>query len=195
MQIKITAIPVDDQDKALDFYTNKLGFTKKADIHIGPLRWLTVSSPEGPEGVELVLQTMDFPPSRIYQKARFDADIPAVAFISNDVHAEYARLARGVRAAEGARGQVPRCAAKLGPYHRRRVRGRMRQSRQSGSACTLSDRPPELSIKHAGGASYEFFGGEWAERTITLSSAARFSPQSYKDWRIGRRVWPCSVSR
>jgi catechol 2,3-dioxygenase-like lactoylglutathione lyase family enzyme len=98
MQIKITAIPVDDQDKALNFYTNKLGFTKKADIHIGPLRWLTVSSPEGPEGVELVLQTMDFPPSRIYQKARFDADIPAVAFISSDVHAEYARLKeRGIK--------------------------------------------------------------------------------------------------
>jgi catechol 2,3-dioxygenase-like lactoylglutathione lyase family enzyme len=98
MQIKITTIPVDDQDKALDFYTTKLGFTKKADIPIGPLRWLTVSSPEGANGVELVLQKTDFPPSRVYQKARFDADIPAAAFISGDVHAEYALLKeRGVK--------------------------------------------------------------------------------------------------
>ena len=97
MQITMSVISVDDQDNALEFYTRKLGFTKKTDMNMGPLRWLTVSSPEGAEGVELVLEKTEFPPSKIYQKARFDAGIPAIAFTSSDIHAEYARLKeRGV---------------------------------------------------------------------------------------------------
>ena len=97
MQITMSVISVDDQDNALEFYTRKLGFTKKTDMNMGPLRWLTVSSPESSEGVELVLEKTEFPPSKIYQKARFDAGIPAIAFTSSDIHAEYARLKeRGV---------------------------------------------------------------------------------------------------
>ena len=92
MQITMAVISVDDQDRALQFYTKKLGFTKKTDMNMGPLRWLTVSSPEGAEGVELVLEKTDFPPSKIYQQARFDAGIPAIAFNSSDIRAEYARL-------------------------------------------------------------------------------------------------------
>ncbi len=98
MQIKFASIMVDDQDKALDFYTTKLGFVKKADISMGAYRWLTVSSPDGVEGMELVLEPMAFPPARTYQKALFDASIPAAAFITRDIQAEYQRLKeRGVR--------------------------------------------------------------------------------------------------
>ena len=92
MQIKLTSVMVDDQEKALRFYTTILGFVKKADILMGPFRWLTVSSPEGVEGVELVLEPMGFPPAQTYQQALFAAGIPATAFISKDVHAEYKRL-------------------------------------------------------------------------------------------------------
>lgn len=83
---------VDDQDKALRYYTTNLGFVKKHDIPMGPFRWLTVSSPEGAEGVELVLEPMGFPSATTYQKALLDADIPATAFITNDIAAEYRRL-------------------------------------------------------------------------------------------------------
>ena len=85
MQIRLASITVDDQEKALGFYTGKLGFVKRADIAMGPIRWLTVSSPEGADGVELLLEKMDFPPSQIYQQARFNAGIPAVAFTSSMV--------------------------------------------------------------------------------------------------------------
>ena len=80
MQIKLASIMVDDQEKALLFYTNVLGFTKKADNLMGSFRWLTVTLPEGAEGVELVLEPMHFPPSQAYQKALFDAGIPPRRF-------------------------------------------------------------------------------------------------------------------
>jgi predicted enzyme related to lactoylglutathione lyase len=97
MQITFTSIPVEDQEKALAFYTSVLGFTKKTDITMGTFRWLTVSSPEGAQGVELVLEPMGFPPTAVYQKARFDAGIPATAFITRDIAAEFLRLkGRGV---------------------------------------------------------------------------------------------------
>lgn len=97
MQIKLTSILVDDQDKALRFYTTMLGFEKKTDIPLGPYRWLTVCSPEGAEGVELVLEPTGFPPAQSYQKALFDAGIPITAFITSDIDAEYRRLKdRGV---------------------------------------------------------------------------------------------------
>jgi catechol 2,3-dioxygenase-like lactoylglutathione lyase family enzyme len=92
MQIKLSSVMVDDQDKALDFYTRVLGFVKHADIPMGPYRWLTVVSPDGIEGVELVLEPISFPPAQIYQKALYDAGIPATAFISKDIQAESRRL-------------------------------------------------------------------------------------------------------
>ena len=98
MQITLASIMVEDQDHALHFYTSVIGFVKKNDIPMGPFRWLTVSSPEGVNGVELVLEPMGFPPARTYQKALFDAGIPATAFISRDIAAEFERLTgRGVK--------------------------------------------------------------------------------------------------
>jgi catechol 2,3-dioxygenase-like lactoylglutathione lyase family enzyme len=92
MQIKLVSIPVDDQDKALRFYTAMLGFETCADVPMGAYRWLTVTSPDGVEGVELVLEPMAFDAARIYQQALFNAGIPATAFISQNIHADYARL-------------------------------------------------------------------------------------------------------
>ena len=83
---------VKDQDTALRFYTSVLGFKRMADIPMGQFRWLTVTSPDGIDGVELVLEAMSFPPAQAYQKARFDAGIPAIAFTTKDIHAEYNRL-------------------------------------------------------------------------------------------------------
>lgn len=97
MQIKLTSILVSDQEQALRFYTETLGFVKMADIPMGPFRWLTVTSPDGVEGVELVLEPLAFPPAQVYQKALFDAGIPATAFLTKDIQAEYKRLKdRGV---------------------------------------------------------------------------------------------------
>ncbi len=92
MQIKLVSIPVDDQDKALRFYTSILGFETCADVPMGPYRWLTVTSPDGMDGVELVLEPMSFEPARVYQVALFNAGIPATAFISKNIHADYTRL-------------------------------------------------------------------------------------------------------
>ncbi len=98
MQIRLASIFVDDQDKALRFYTAIIGFVKDKDIPMGPFRWLTVRSPEGAEGVELVLEPMSFPPAEVFQKALFAAEIPATAFLTNDIQAEFARLReRGVK--------------------------------------------------------------------------------------------------
>ena len=91
MQIKFVSIIVNDQDKALEFYTTRLGFEKMADIPMGQGRWLTVTSPEGIEGVELVLEAPDFPPARAYQEARFNAGIPAAALISLDIQKDNQR--------------------------------------------------------------------------------------------------------
>jgi len=92
MQIRLATVLVDDQDKALSFYVDKLGFKKSKDIPMGPFRWLTVVAPEGADGVELVLEPASFPPGAAYQRALFEAGIPATAFISTDIAAEYARL-------------------------------------------------------------------------------------------------------
>jgi predicted enzyme related to lactoylglutathione lyase len=92
MQIKLASIPVDDQTKALQFYTTVLGFKKQTDITMGTFRWLTVSSPDGVAGVELVLEPMGFPPAGIYQKARFEAGMPSTAFFTRDIAAEFHRL-------------------------------------------------------------------------------------------------------
>jgi len=97
MQIKFVSLFVKDQKVALQFYTQMLGFTKMADIPLGEDRWLTVVSPDGIDGVELVLELVRFPPAAEYQKALFDAGIPATALISQDIQRDYRELkARGV---------------------------------------------------------------------------------------------------
>ena len=98
MRITLSSIMVEDQDRALHFYTSVLGFEKKHDIPMGQFRWLTVSSPEGVDGVELVLEPMAFAPARVYQKALFEAGIPATAFITKDIDTEFQKLkSRGVK--------------------------------------------------------------------------------------------------
>lgn len=88
---------VDDQDKALKFYTETLGFVKKHDILMGEFRWLTVVSPEEMNGAEIVLEPMGFPPARTFQKELFGAGIPANAFAVENIQAEYEKLkAKGV---------------------------------------------------------------------------------------------------
>jgi predicted enzyme related to lactoylglutathione lyase len=98
MRIKWTTLYVDDQDRALRFYTDKLGFRKKADVSQGNYRWLSVASPEDPEGVELVLQSNANPAGRAYQEALHGQGQPAAQFLVSDVQAEHDRLvAQGVK--------------------------------------------------------------------------------------------------
>jgi predicted enzyme related to lactoylglutathione lyase len=92
MKLKFMSVMVLDQEHALQFYTSVLGFQKMADLPIGPLRWLTVTSPDGIAGVELVLEPVNFEPARIYQKALFEAGIPAIALITTNLNADVARL-------------------------------------------------------------------------------------------------------
>jgi predicted enzyme related to lactoylglutathione lyase len=92
MKIILTSVMVDNQEKALKFYTEVLGFVKKNDIPLGEDRWLTVVSPEGPEDVELLLEPMGFPPARTYQKALFEAGIPLTSFAIDDIQKEYERM-------------------------------------------------------------------------------------------------------
>ena len=97
MQAKFISVLVEDQEKALKFYTEKLGFAKMADISMGDYRWLTVTPPDGPEGVEVVLEPAAFPPAKVYQRALFDAGIPITALTTGDVRADFERLkTRGV---------------------------------------------------------------------------------------------------
>ena len=96
MKIKLTSVYVDDQETALRFYTEVLGFVKKADVSQGPYRWLTVASPEEPEGTELQLALNDNPAARAYQQAMFQQDQPAAMFFTDDMQADYERMkARG----------------------------------------------------------------------------------------------------
>ena len=96
MKIKLTSIFVDDQSKALRFYTEVLGFTKKADFSIGPFRWLTVASPEEPDGTELQLALNNNPAAKTYQQAVFQQNQPAANFITDDIKSDYERIiARG----------------------------------------------------------------------------------------------------
>ena len=96
MKIKLTSIYVVDQDKALRFYTEVLGFIKKTDVSQGPFRWLTVASPEEPDGTELQLTLNGNPAARAYQQAIFEQGQPAAMFFTDDVRADYERIeARG----------------------------------------------------------------------------------------------------
>jgi catechol 2,3-dioxygenase-like lactoylglutathione lyase family enzyme len=92
LKITLTSVLVSDQDKALDFYTRVLGFVKKKEIPLGTVRWLTVVSPEAPDGVELLLEPMDFAPAQTYQAALFAAGIPLTSFAVADIQSEYERL-------------------------------------------------------------------------------------------------------
>jgi catechol 2,3-dioxygenase-like lactoylglutathione lyase family enzyme len=92
MQLKFLSLMVDNQDKALRFYTTLLGFKKMADLPMGQLRWLTIISPDGIDGVELVLEPISFPWAQKYQKDRFDAGMPAISLITNNIQADHNRL-------------------------------------------------------------------------------------------------------
>jgi glyoxylase I family protein len=92
MKIKLTAIFVDDQDKAVRFYTEVLGFQKKLDLPAGEYRWITVVSPEGPSDLQLALEPNANPAAKAFQKAMFEQGIPLTSFESSDVVAESKRL-------------------------------------------------------------------------------------------------------
>ncbi|MEV4331681.1 VOC family protein [Streptomyces sp. NPDC049597] len=92
MRINLASVFVDDQDKALRFYTEVLGFVKKNDVPLGEHRWLTVVSPENPDGTELVLEPDSHPAVKPYTSALVEDGIPVTSFAVDDVHAEFARL-------------------------------------------------------------------------------------------------------
>ena len=96
MKIKLTSVYVDNQEKALRFYTDALGFVKKADFSQGPFRWLTVASSEDPDGTELQLALNSNPAAKAYQQAMLQQSQPAAMFFTDDVQADYERMkARG----------------------------------------------------------------------------------------------------
>ena len=92
MKIKLTSVFVDDQDRALRFYTEVLGFTKKADFSQGPFRWLTVGSPEEPDGTQLQLALNNNAAAKTYQEAIFQQGQPAAMFYTDDVKGDYERI-------------------------------------------------------------------------------------------------------
>ncbi|MGA7239757.1 MAG: VOC family protein [Bryobacteraceae bacterium] len=92
MKIKLTSVYVDDQSKALSFYTEVLGFAKKADFSQGPFRWLTVSSADEPDGTQLQLALNDNPAAKAYQQAMFQKGQPAAMFFTDDVKGDYERI-------------------------------------------------------------------------------------------------------
>ena len=94
MKIKLTSVFVDDQDKALRFYTEVLGFVKKEDFPVGEFKWLTVVSPEEPDDVELLLKPNDNPAAKSYQKSLFEQGIAQASFAVDNIHKEYERLKR-----------------------------------------------------------------------------------------------------
>jgi catechol 2,3-dioxygenase-like lactoylglutathione lyase family enzyme len=92
MRINLASVLVDDQDKALRFYTEVLGFVKKTDVPVGAARWLTVVSPEQPDGTELLLEPDAHPAAKPFKRALVDDGIPYTSFAVDDVHAEHERL-------------------------------------------------------------------------------------------------------
>jgi len=92
MKIKVTSVYVDDQEKALRFYTEILGFAKKADFSNGPYRWLTVASPEEPNGTELQLALNNNPAAKAFQEAIYHQNQPAVMFFTEDIKGDYERI-------------------------------------------------------------------------------------------------------
>jgi catechol 2,3-dioxygenase-like lactoylglutathione lyase family enzyme len=94
VKIKLTSVLVEDQDKALKFYTDVLGFVKNKEIPLGTAKWLTVVSPDGPKEIELLLEPNDNPAAKAFQAALLEQGIPFTAFAVADVHREYSRLTR-----------------------------------------------------------------------------------------------------
>lgn len=92
MKIKLTSVFVDNQDKALKFYTEKLGFIKKHDVPVGEFKWITVVSPDGSDEIELLLEPNQNPVAKTYQKALYEQGIPFTSFFVEDVQKEYERL-------------------------------------------------------------------------------------------------------
>jgi catechol 2,3-dioxygenase-like lactoylglutathione lyase family enzyme len=92
MRINLASVLVDDQDKALRFYTEVLGFTQKHDVPMGTYRWITVVSPDDPGGTELVLEPDEHPAAKPFKEALIADGIPFTSFAVDDVHAEYERL-------------------------------------------------------------------------------------------------------
>lgn len=92
MKIKLVSVLVRDQEKALKFYTEVLGFIKKTEIPLGEHKWLTVVSPEEQDGVEAVLEPIAFEPAKVYQQSLFEAGIPLTAFHVDDIQKEVVRL-------------------------------------------------------------------------------------------------------
>ena len=92
MKIRLTNVFVDDQEKALKFYEEVLGFVKKQDFLVGEFKWLTVVSPEEPDGVELLLEPSDNPATKAFKKALFEQGIAAASFAVEDIHKEFKRM-------------------------------------------------------------------------------------------------------
>ena len=92
MKIKLSCVFVDDQDKALKFYTEVLGFVKKRDVPVGEFKWVTVVSPEEPDGTQLVLEPSDNPATKTFKKGIFEQGIPLTAFAVEDIQGEYERM-------------------------------------------------------------------------------------------------------
>jgi predicted enzyme related to lactoylglutathione lyase len=92
MKINLTSVFVEDQDKACKFYTEVLGFVKKSDLPVGQFKWLTVVSPEGPDGIELLLEPNDNPAAKTFQEALFKQGIPLTSFAVEDIQKEYERM-------------------------------------------------------------------------------------------------------
>jgi predicted enzyme related to lactoylglutathione lyase len=92
VKIKVMSLYVDDQEKALRFYTDVLGFTKKTDFSQGPYRWLTVASPEEPNGTELQLALNNNPAAKAYQQALFQQNQPAAMFFTDDIKRDYEQI-------------------------------------------------------------------------------------------------------
>lgn len=92
MKIKLNSVLVSDQDRALEVYTESLGFLKKEDIPMGEFRWLTVVSPDGPQDLELVLEPTANPAAKTYQQALYDSGVPLTALESDDIHEECQRM-------------------------------------------------------------------------------------------------------
>ncbi len=94
IKLYVTSVPVEDQEKALDFYTRVLGFIKKKEISLGDHKWLTVVSPAEQSGVELLLEPMGFEPTKSYQQSLKEAGIPWTSFAVDDIQKEYERLSK-----------------------------------------------------------------------------------------------------
>ena len=138
MRIKLTSIMVDNQDKALTFYTEVFGFVKKHEIPVGEYRWLTVVSPEGPDDVELSLEPNANPAGKTFQEAIFKQGIPAAAF-------EVGRPREGGQEAAGAGCRVHSGADPNGSRHDRRLLGHLRQSHPVVSAGMIDDSEEDLA--------------------------------------------------